>query len=84
MAITDFISKKKLIDPIAGKYKWTSISFDSSTGRLSYKDELSVYRIDIYTSKMTVCILPAGDKPIYKKRQNLEMIESVFKNPYQY
>jgi hypothetical protein len=78
----DFTNKKKLIDTIASKYKWTSISNDSNTGRLSYNDELSVYRVDIYTSKMTVCILPSGDKPIYRKRQNLEMIDTIFKNPY--
>jgi hypothetical protein len=82
MDITDFKTKKKLIDSVASKYNWNNISNDSNCGRLSYMDELSVYRIDIYTSKMTVCILPAGDKPIYKKRQNIEMIEKVFKNPY--
>ena len=84
MEKSEFKKKLGLIEKIAQKHKWTYVSNDLNTFRVSYKDELSIYRIDIYLSKMTVCLLPAGDKPVYFKRQNLEMIEAIFKQPHAY
>ena len=84
MEKSEFKNKFNLIEKISIKYKWTYISSDLKTFRVSYKDEWSMYRIDIYLSKMTVCLLPAGDKPVYYKRQNLEMIEAIFKQPHAY
>lgn len=80
----DFKQKKQRIDKIAASYSWSSLPSDESNGRISYIDELNVYRIDIYTSKMTVCILPKGDKPTYMKRQNFDMIDNILKNPFVY
>jgi len=84
MDINDFKEKKKLIDKLATKYDWQSAPCDSSVGRISYNDEFNIYRIDIYTSKMTVCILPKGTNPVYKKKQNIQMIGEIFRNPFIY
>ena len=84
MDISDFRNKKQRIDKFATVYLWSALPHDEANGRISYVDELSVYRIDIYTSRMTVCILPKGGKPTYKKRQSYEMIELIFKNPFKY
>lgn len=81
---SEFKKKLGLIEKIAQKHRWTYVSNDLNTFRISYKDELSIYRIDIYLSKMTVCLSPAGDKPVYFKRQNFEMIEAIFKQPHAY
>lgn len=80
----EFSKKLGLIEKLATKHKWTYVSNDLKTFRISYKDELSIYRIDIYLTKMTVCLLPAGLSPVYYKRQNLEMLEAIFKNPAKY
>ena len=80
----EFNKKKKEIDLIATEFNWIAISNDPECGRLSYSDELSIYRIDIYTSKMTVCILPKGSKAIYKKRLPYQKIKKIFQNPYKY
>lgn len=84
MERAEFKRKIALIEPIAAKYKWTYSGNDIKTFRISYADELSIWRIDIYLSKMTVCMLPKGGNPKYFKRQNLEKIEQIFRNPYRY
>lgn len=84
MTTEEFKKKSKLIGEIAKKYDWRSHSEDSATYRVSYKDELSIYRIDIYLSRMTVCLLPVGDKGSFFKRQNLKMIEAIFKDPHEF
>lgn len=84
MEVAEFRKKMALIELIAVKYMWIYTSNDLQTFRVSYSDELSIWRIDIYLSKMTVCLLPKGAKPKYFKRQNLERIEDIFKNPYKY
>lgn len=78
----DFKNKLKLISEISSRYKWELVSTDINCGRISFSDELSIFRIDIYTSKMTVCFLPKGAKPVFFKRQSLQMIENIFKNPF--
>ncbi|HAH24922.1 MAG TPA: hypothetical protein DCL77_14410 [Prolixibacteraceae bacterium] len=80
----DYRKKKLEIDTIAARYMWSVVSNDEKSGRLSYQDELSVYKVDVFTSKMTVCILPKGGQPVYLKRQNMVMVDKVLKNPYKY
>jgi hypothetical protein len=82
MNTKDFKTKLKLITDISRKYEWHLVSTDVNSGRISFTDELSIFRIDIYTSKMTVCFLPKGDKPKFFKRQSLQMIDNIFKNPF--
>lgn len=84
MTRQEFKEKLKKVEKLAKKYNWRYDSQDSSTYRVSFKDELSIYRIDIYLSKMTVGLLPVGDKPIFYKRQNLEMIEMILKHPHEF
>lgn len=84
MEKAEFQKKLAKINKIASKFKWTYVSNDMNNYRVSFKDELSIYRVDIYLSKMTVCLLPAGEKPVYFKRQNLEMLEGIFKQPHAY
>lgn len=73
-----------MVEKIALKHNWRMHSTDSKTYRVSYKDELSIYRVDVYLSKMTVCLLPVGDNGIYFKRQNLELIEAILKSPHEF
>lgn len=84
MTKSEFQNKLAKVNNIANKYRWTYVSKDQKTFRISFKDELSIHRVDIYLSRMTVCLLPVGGKPVYLKRQNLEMIEGLFKNPFKY
>lgn len=84
MDIKDFRRKKKLVEEVAKKHCWLYYSTDSKTYRISFKDNLSIYRIDIYLSKMTVVLLPSGDTPTYHKRQNIEMIDAIMKEPYKF
>ena len=78
----DFRNKLKLIKEIAAKYKWNLVRTDIDFGRISLTDELSIFNIDIYTTKMTVCFFPKGEKPKFLKRQSIDMIESILKNPF--
>ena len=41
---SEFKKKSKLIEEIALKHNWRYDSTDSNTYRVSYKDELSIYR----------------------------------------
>lgn len=77
----DNIQKKKELISLAKKYNWRLDSEDKNNGRISFKDELSIYRMDIYLSKMTVGLLPIGDKPIWFKRRNMKMIEEMLSQP---
>lgn len=81
---SEFRRKIALIEPIAQKYNWIYLNNDLQTFRVSYTDELAIWRIDIYLSKMTVCLIPKGSKPMYYKRTDLEHLEKIFKNPYKY
>lgn len=78
----DFKHKLKLIKEFAAKYKWNLVRTDIDFGRISLTDELSIFNIDIYTTKMTVCFFPKGEKPTFLKRQSIDMIESILKNPF--
>lgn len=51
---TDFSYKVEHLTAISLKHKWQVISTDSKCGRVSFKDDMSVFRIDIYTSKMVL------------------------------
>ena len=84
MEVKEFKKKMSLIQPIADKYKFLVVGNDPHTSRLTLKDELSIWRIDIYLTKMTVVFQPAGGKIKYYKRFNLEKIEDLLKNPYKY
>lgn len=81
MDLKEYRNKMNLILSLAKKCRWETHSTDSNTFRISLKDELSIYRIDIYLSKMTICFLPTGEKPKYFKRQNLKMIENIMLHP---
>lgn len=80
----DFKHKLKLIKEFAAKYKWNLIRTDIDFARISLCDELSIFKVDIYTSKMTVCIFPKGEKPTFLKRQTMDMIETILKSPFQF
>lgn len=80
----DYIEKRKQLSQLAIRYMWNAAGTDENCGRVSFTDDLAVYRIDIYTSKMTVCILPQKGKPTFLKRQSIAQIEEIMKNPYKY
>lgn len=82
MDATDFKNKLEQLTAISKKHGWQILSTDAKCGRVSFKDDLSIFRVDIYTSKMTVCLLPSGDKPVYLKRQNFDTISKLLANPY--
>lgn len=84
MQKSEFKNKIGQISNIAVKYKWSYVSSDFKTFRLSFKDNYSLYRLDIYLSKMTVCLIPVGGKPVYLKHQDLVMLEDIFEDPLKY
>lgn len=79
---TDFNKQVVQIKQIADKYLWRFESKDVSTSRVSFIDEFKIYRIDLYLSKMTICLICKGEKTIYLKKQTTSQIEKVFKQPY--
>ena len=82
MTKADFLQKKLAIDKIAVGYNYSSKGNDLKSGRVSYSDETSMVRIDVYLSKNTVSILSKGDEPRHLKNQTQTQIENIFKNPY--
>ena len=79
MNLQEFNEKIEAIKSIAKKYDYIFVSTDTHVGRVSFRNRISTFRIDIYTTKMTVCILPKGDNPEYHKNQSFESIEKIFK-----
>lgn len=77
MNIETFKSDVETIKSIAKKYDWIFVSVDNQVGRVSFRDRIQLLRIDIYTTKMTVCILPKGGIPQYRKNQTIEEIEAI-------
>lgn len=84
MSKDQFKQKRNELLEIAAKYKWTYYNSDENNYRVSFVDELLIYRVDIYVSKMTVCFIQAGYKNVYLKHQSLEMIKTIFQHPYIY
>ncbi len=82
MDATDFESKGLELLVFAEQFKWICVSSDGHSCRVSFVDETRMIRVDIYTSKMTVCMVRKGEKPRYFKNQTLDQIKQLFKNPY--
>lgn len=78
-----YTERKKAIDTLAAKYGWQKTGDDSATGRLSYTDDVRAFRIDLYSTRLTICIVAATYKPVYLKNLSLQGVERIFKNPYQ-
>lgn len=74
---------KKFVDlrKVGERNKWLVCKVDYKQGLISFKDELSIYRIDIWVSKMSVGFLAVGEPMKYFKRQNYEAIELMMKEP---
>lgn len=84
MTRAEFKRKLQILEAIAASYKWAYVSNDFNTGRVTFKDQYSVYRMDVYTTKMTVCLMVPGNASVYLKKQTLESITNVFCSPHDY
>lgn len=82
MNIADFKEKIKKLTALANTHGWNLLSTDSNTGRITLKEEMTSMKMDIYTSKMTVCLQQAGEKTVYLKKQTFEMIDKLLSNPF--
>lgn len=65
---------------LADNYGWQEIEFNESSGMVSYyKDAI---RLDVYLTKMTVCIC-INKKQIFLKRVSMLEFEKICINPEQ-
>lgn len=78
----DFQSKKDALSIISDAYGFELISEDENTGRLSFQKDY--YRIDVYTSKMSVLVNKGNSDPQWYKRQTISLIEEMFINTNKY
>lgn len=78
----DFITRKLALEKVAVLYNYSCIQSEVKTGKVSYKDETGMVRIDVYLTKNTVTVLTKGQQPKYLKNQTHQQIENIFKNPY--
>lgn len=65
MQVRTFLKTRTQITNFAKPLGWGYQSQDPNTGRLSLKTDDGVYKVDIYLTKMTVCLIPVGGKPAY-------------------
>ncbi len=74
------------VEKIAHKSNCYYDSYDDNSYRLSFKDELGVYRIDIYLSTMTVGLIPImnEDNSKWFKRKTLGFVEEIMSNPVKF
>ena len=78
-----FKNRFKQLDNLAKKYKWIYVSVCNKTFRATYKDDMSIFRVDVYLSKMTICLHRTGEDPIYFRKKNFKTVENILKNPFQ-
>lgn len=81
---TELVNRNRFaVDLIADKCYCTFDSYDKNSYRYSFKDELCVYRIDVYLSTLTVGIIPLVPEvdPIFLKKQSFNDIEEIMSNP---
>lgn len=79
----EFQTKKAEVESFATKYNWSFSNMNFENKRVSYEDETSYCRIDIFLSKMTIMITKKGHKPVVLKKQSMKQLEDIFRNPYQ-
>ena len=78
----EFQTKKAEVENLATKYNWRFSNMHFENKRVSFEDETSYCRVDIFLSKMTIMITKKGQKPEVLKNQSMKQLEDNFKNPY--
>jgi len=83
MDLEAFKIKKNKLMAWGEQYKLDYTGSDPKVGRVSFADYSLGIKLDIYTSKNTVCIMRERQQPVYKKKQSMEMIEQIMEAPYE-
>lgn len=74
------------INVLARKYNWKFCSQDLITHRISFIDELKIYRMDVFVTTFTIGLLPLGLGTFSKwyRRKDITFLEEMFKHPTVY
>lgn len=72
----------KILGDLVKKHRWIQLSSDPKVGCFSMEDPMSVVRLDIYVTKMTVCFMSKECKTKYYKKMTTDKIEQIMLAAY--